>query len=62
MHRTITAMHRSTDAHHGEWTEARLDRLTRGMYPLIFGCAPAPAPAADNVITLATRRPAPCPD
>ncbi len=35
------AMHRITDADHGEWTEARLDRLARGMFPVVFG-RPAP--------------------
>lgn len=37
-----------------DWTPERIDRLARAMYPLIFGCtAPAPAPAADNVVELA---------
>jgi hypothetical protein len=51
----------TTSTSPSDWPPERLDRLARAMYPLIFG-HPAPAPAADNVITLATRRPAPCPD
>jgi hypothetical protein len=41
-----------------EWSYERLDALARAMYPAIFG---RPAPAAENVVELATRRPAPCP-
>jgi hypothetical protein len=45
------------------WPPERLDRLTRGMFEVVFGRpAPAPAPAAGNVVMLDSRRPAPCPD
>lgn len=38
-------------------TSERLDRLARGMFPIVF-CLPAPAPAPANVVHLASRRPA----
>ena len=45
-----------------DWMPERLDRLSRGMFPIVFG-RPAPAPAPANVVQLADyRRPAPCPD
>lgn len=43
------------------WPPERIDRLARALLPLAFP-DPAPAPAADNVISLATHHPAPCPD
>ena len=53
----------TTTTDHDAWPEERLDRLTRGMFPLVFGRpAPAPAPAPANVVELASRRHAPCPD
>jgi hypothetical protein len=39
-----------------DWTDERLDRLARGMFPLVFG-RPAPAPAPIPVVHLASRRP-----
>jgi hypothetical protein len=43
----------SNDPHHGEWSEARLDRLARAMFPIVFG-RPAPAPRQPATVGLAT--------
>jgi hypothetical protein len=40
-----------------DWTDERLDRLARGMFPIVFG-RPAPAPAGarwDAALTLLNR-------
>jgi hypothetical protein len=36
-------MHPTPTPDRSEWSEARLDRLARAMFPLVFG-RPAPAP------------------
>ena len=55
---TITAMPTPTPTNHDPWPDDRLDRLARGLVPLVFG-RPAPAAAEANVVQLASRRPAP---
>jgi hypothetical protein len=48
----------TTPTSSSDWTNERLDRLARALLPVVFPDR-APAPAADNVIALASRRPAP---
>jgi hypothetical protein len=44
LHRTITAMPTTTTTT-DDWPPERLDRLTRGMFEVVFG-RPAPTPQA----------------
>jgi hypothetical protein len=46
MHRTTSPMHRTTSNTTADaWPPERLDRLTRGMFAVVFGRPAPPAPA-----------------